>query len=265
MTLTPTQIDDIAAGIRADILVLAPYASRIDRIGDDMASGYAVQDRLAAQLVDSGARGPVAGYKVALNSAMLMQRFGVREPVSARLFQDQRRDSPAALRRDAYRQFAFEPEISALIASDIPTVRTHDRASVAAHIARLVPSLELLDMRDIDFGAARVPDFIAQNISNVGIAVGGPGIVPSAFDALSVTTTVTYDGQPVAEVTNAAPQHPLDVIAWMANHLAARGLALRAGMVVLCGTHTPIQYPPAAVQEIRVTMSGLGEVVARFG
>jgi 2-keto-4-pentenoate hydratase len=48
----------------------------------------------------------------------------------------------------------------------------------------------------------------------------------------------------------------------MANHLAARGLSIEAGMVILCGTHTPIQYP-VGVNRIEVRMSGLGTVVVQ--
>jgi 2-keto-4-pentenoate hydratase len=108
--------------------------------------------------------------------------------------------------------------------------------------------------------ATSLPDAVAQNISNAGVALGGPGVSVAQFDALrAVVTTVELDGRTVAEVSDGLPQHPLDVVAWMANHLAARGLQLHAGMVVLCGSHTPIQHPGAA-RAITVRMSGLGRV-----
>ena len=50
---------------------------------------------------------------------------------------------------------------------------------------------------------------------------------------------------------------------WLANHLAARGLALEAGQMVLCGTHSPIWYHSGGGEFI-VAMSGLGEVSLRL-
>lgn len=255
---------DIAHSIADDIAQVRPHRSQAGAIGDDLKRAYAVQDEVVARLLDLGHRTALAGYKVALNNPALMQKFGVSEPVSARIFIDQHCDSGADLSGRRFLQFAFEPEIAALIDRTLPLQGApYDRARVAGFVQRLVPALELLDQRQINMSTPRVTDVIAQNISNAGIAVGGPGVTPAEFDALQVTTTVELDGQATAQVVNGAPQHPLDVVAWMANHLAARGLQLEAGMVVLCGTHTPIQHPGTA-RHIRVAMKGLGDVQVRL-
>lgn len=256
----PLDLDALAEEIASDIAQRLPHRSLAERIGPDLATGYAVQDRVVAHLITRGARRGMAGYKVALNSPTAMARMGVTEPLSARLFADQHHTSGADLRGVDYRQFAFEPEIAALIGHDLPLrAEPYDRADVASAVSRLVPALELLDQRGLDMAASSLPDVVAQNISNAGVVVGGPGVTVAEFDALRIATTVALDDRTVATVTDGLPQHPLDVVAWMANHLAARGLFLQQGMVVLCGSHTPIQQAGAA-SAITVAMTGLGRV-----
>lgn len=259
--MTASGIHTLAVEIGREIIRHAPFTSRADQV-PDLATGYAVQDALVDHLIERGARGAVAGYKVAANSPALLALFALPEPVSARVFADQRHDSPARLRRADYDQFAFEPEIAAVMGADLPIgAAAHDRASVAGAIARFLPAFELLDLRHVDPPRAHMPDMVAANISNEGIVLGGPGVAPGALEPAAIRAEVLFDGKVVQDVTGAAPQHPLDVVAWLANHLGARGLMLTAGMVVLCGTHTPIQRPDG-VSRIGLRMSGLGEVAA---
>lgn len=261
--MTVSGIHTLAVEIGREIARHAPFVSRADQV-PDLATGYAVQDALVDYLIEHGTRGAVTGYKVAANSPALLALFNMDEPVSARIFADQRHESPARLRRADFNQFAFEPEIAAVLGADLPigTV-AHDRASVVASIARFVPAFELLDLRQVDPPRARMPDMVAANISNEGIVLGGPGVAADALDPAALRAEVLFDGAVVQDVTGAAPQHPLDVVAWLANHLGARGLMLTAGMVVLCGTHTPIQRPDG-VSRIGLRMSGLGEVTVEF-
>jgi hypothetical protein len=141
-------LDAIATEIARDIAQGLPYRSQAGRIGPDLATGYAVQDRVVARLLADGTRRALAGYKVAMNAPALMAHMGVTEPLSARLFSDQRCDNGADLSGRRFHQFAFEPEIAALVVRDLPPGATPwDRASVAACVGRLVPALELLDAR----------------------------------------------------------------------------------------------------------------------
>lgn len=261
--MTDKGLHTLAMDIGRDIVAHAPFVSRADHV-PDLAAGYAVQDAVVDHLIESGAREAVTGYKVAANSKALLDLFGLAEPVSARIFADQRHDSPARLRRADFNQFAFEPEIAAILGADLAPGVRHDRASAAAAVARFVPAFELLDLRQVDPPRAHMPDMVAANISNEGIVLGGPGVAPEALDPAAIRAEVLFDGAMVQDVTGAAPQHPLDVVAWLANHLGARGFGLSAGMVVLCGTHTPI-LRPEGVTRLSLRMSGLGEVAADLG
>lgn len=263
MTTASTPHAALVRRIAADIVSAAPFDGYGDDVGSSFADGYAVQDALVAHLVAEGIRGRVAGYKVAANAPHLLEKLGLPEPLSARIFADQYLDSPADLSAKAFRQRAFEPEIAALIASDVPA-GAHDRDSILPHVARLVPAFEVLDMREVQMSPAAMPWAVAQNISNEGVVIGGPGLPPGEVDPASLRACVTFAGSELADVTGKAPQHPLDVVAWIAGHLARRGLGLTAGMVVMCGTHTPILFPEGAGL-LRLEMPGLGEAEVMLG
>lgn len=245
--------------ILEDIRSAAPFSAHATTPPRDLKGAYQLQDAVTESLTADPAFGSVAGWKIAANSAALMARFGVDEPLSGRIFAGQRHNSPANLKASAYRQFAIEPEIAAIMGATIaPQDVPYDTETVRQAIDRFVPSMELLDMRDADMPNIHLPDAVAQNISNVGTVVGGPGIAPDQIDTAAIRMTLSLDGEILHDVTGGAPQRPLEAVTWLANHLSARGLSLQAGQVVLCGTHTPIWYHEGAGQ-ITVSMSGLGE------
>ncbi|MCC6000676.1 MAG: fumarylacetoacetate hydrolase family protein [Pararhodobacter sp.] len=253
----------IAGLIVADIQGANPFAPYATTPPRGLTDAYMLQDRVLA-LLGGDAPGAIGGWKIAANSAALMGRFGLDEPLSGRVLASQRQDNPARLRADAYRQFAFEPEIAAVMGRSLaPASAPFTRDQVAAAIDRFVPAMELLDMREADMAGMHIPDAVAQNISNVGAVLGGPGMAPGALDPGAVRTQLIIDGETRHDVTGAAPQHPLDAVTWLANHLVARGLMLEAGQLVLCGTHSPIWYHDGP-GEIEVRMAGLGAVSLRL-
>lgn len=261
---TDTQALEALADRIAQAIIGATPHSPIAAGLESLEQGYELQDLVTQRLAAHDSRGAVTGFKVALGAPAQMERFGIHEPVSARIYSVQRLQSPADLGQRKFGQLAFEPEIAALIGQTLePAARAHDRASVRAAVQRLMPAVEVLDQRRIDMGSATIADVVAQNISGGGIVIGGPGVSPEAFDDSNIKTVVKLDGKVAAEAENGAPQHPLDVVAWMANHLASRGLRLEAGMVVLCGTHTPIVQAGDA-SNLQVSISGLGDVELKW-
>ena len=260
-----TQDTSTAERIVADILGRNAFEAYATPAPRTPGAAYDLQDQVADLLSHDSAFGPVAGWKIAANSKALLERFGLGEPASGRVFAAMRRDSPADLRAADYRQFALEPEIAAVMKTTLPAQDApFDAATVQGAIDRFVPAFELLDMRECDMAQIHLPDIIAQNISNVGAVIGGPGIAPQDLDISSLRTTLTIDGEIRHDVTGAAPQDPLEAVTWLANHLAARGLTLEAGQIVLCGTHSPIWYHDGP-GEIVMEMSGLGRAVVRIG
>lgn len=221
----------------------------------DLAAGYAVQDALAERA------GEAAGWKLAVNGKPQMQFFGVSEPVAARVFRAEVHDSGAALRRRDYHALTVEPEIMAVMGDGAASLGADaTEAQVAAAIDRYLPAIELIDMRGLSLKDATLPQAVALNVFNAGAVTGGPGVVPGALDWRTVQVSLEIDGTPAGAATGSAPQPPVEAVRWLAGHLAARGMGLRPGDLVLCGTLLPMQVLPADARRVRVRMKWLGEV-----
>ena len=255
-----SEMDNDVGVIAQEILEGADFNPHAGAKRRTMSEAYAVQDALAGHLTGSGVRGPVAGWKIAANSQALLALFNLDEPASGRVFADQRHASPATVQAAEFADFAYEPEVAAVIKTTLaPGAAPFDQGQVLSAIDRFVPALELLDMRGVHMPSCHIPDVVAQNVTNAGAVIGGPGVPAADLDPAEVRTVVTISGAPELDVTGNAPQPPVEAVLWLANHLAARGLALEAGQIVLCGTHAPIRRLAGAAM-IDVKMSGLGTV-----
>lgn len=254
-----TEATDTIAQMAREIVDGKPFTSHGTEPPRDMARAYADQDALHAHLLEKGPRTALAGYKIAVNAPAQMAHFGIEEPASARVYTDQTSQSPAQRLVSDYDTFFFEPEIAAILGAPIEAAAGMTRQSVIAAIDRFVPALELLDLRQVNLPTVHLPDVVAQNITNAGAVIGGPGVAPSDLDPSAIATTVSVSGQPEVEVVGAAPQDPIEAVYWIARHLAARGISMHAGQFILCGTHIPMRRVEGGA-DIVVTMSGLGQV-----
>ncbi|QDL92598.1 hypothetical protein FDP22_12860 [Paroceanicella profunda] len=218
----------------------------------DIEAGLAAQD-LVTELL-----GCVGGYKISWNTAAAMTQMNLPHPGYGRVLADGIRESGAVLEAARYREFVMEPEIAAVIGADMaPRPGGWDAASVRPHVARWVPAFELLDRRE-GGGVAHVPTILAGNIFNIGAVLGGPGAGPDT-DFSDLETVVRVGGEEVLRRRGAAPQPPAEALAFIATRFNARGLTLRAGEIVLCGTHMPVTPVPAGAEAV-MSVSGLGEV-----
>ena len=57
--------------------------------------------------------------------------------------------------------------------------------------------------------------------------------------------------------------HPLEGLAWIANHLAARGRAMRKGEIVITGSALKTRFPEPG-DEVTYRIAGLGETTVRL-
>ena len=85
----------------------------------------------------------------------------------------------------------------------------------------------------------------------------------------SVVTKLVWNGvQSIKLAEDSTTQvtpggHPKRLLAWLANHAAARGHPLKAGMIITTGSHTGmIDAPPGATVDVRIT--NLGEARLTF-
>jgi len=125
-----------------------------------------------------------------------------------------------------------------------------------------LPALELPDFRMS--GKPIGSDLVADGIFANAIVLGS-GITPVANIDLALEGLV-YEMNGAIVATNTAAEvlgNPLTSLVWLANHLGARGLGLRAGDVVMTGSVSLLLRPKAG-DTVRATYTRLGSVSVRF-
>lgn len=229
-------VSDLDQRVRGVLQGRADAASLAGEI-DTMAAAYALQDRL----VD--AVGPTCGWKVAANTPALMQAFGITEPIVARITGAPLADG-ATLSLGDYRHLALEPEIVAVLARDVTEPLGEADADAAVESYRA--GFEILDRRgyaDPPHG----PSFVAYNIFNQGVVLGPETLPRDALsgDALAAAgARFDLGGVCLLDGTGTAPEPPARTVRFVVNTALSRGQPVRAGQVILCGTH----HPPAPVE-----------------
>ncbi len=225
-------------------------------------AGYAVQFDMAAMVAPQ--KGGYGGRKIAWNTPALMEKFGLKVPGAAHIFADDICRGDANLRLADYMNFMMEPEFAAILAIDLaPRAGGWDRESAADAVSHFTVAFELLDRRNGP--AEHAASIIANNIFNAGICYDPEGgIKPHDLNPEALTTVVTHDGDVILDRTGAAPMHPLDAVAFLANHFNAHGVTPKAGEVLMCGAHMPL-YPMTKTGDLTITVAGVGEVSFRLG
>ena len=90
--------------------------------------------------------------------------------------------------------------------------------------------------------------------------LGEPVTSFSPASLLDAAGVAFIDGEEVGRGTGAdVLGHPLEALAWLANHLPARGLALAAGHLVTTGSLVTSKFPVAG-NRLEFRVDGLGSV-----
>ena len=223
-----------------------------------LAAAYDVQRAYVALLErDAGA---LVGYKIGLTSARMQAMCGIAEPVCGVVLAQRVHRSGATLRRSACGRLGLEFEIAVRVGRDTDTSVTYSADSVRAHVDGVCAAFEVVDDRDADYRALDVRGLVADNAWNAGVVLSD--FVAAWPDLPSVEGIVSMNGEPIDRgFGRDALGDPLVVVAWLANHLAARGEMLRAGQIVMTGSVAPTRFP-AEDASYRFDVKGIGSVSA---
>jgi 2-keto-4-pentenoate hydratase len=230
---------------------------RLTELPDDarprtMHDAYAIQDAVATTL------GPIGGWKVGAKSAS-------SEPTCAPL--------PAALilrspQRFAAGQFArngVEAELAFTLSRDLPARRQpYCAADVKAAVASVHAAIEVVDSRFLDMDAMDPLSLLADFQSNGALVVDGGMALPQAFEPSTQQVALHIDGVDVLQSRGSNPAGDvLSLLAWLANHAAARSGGLRRGDIVTTGSWTGMRFV-AERTRVSATFAGIGAVDVEF-
>lgn len=204
-----------------------------------VADGYAIQDALARI---SGLHS--IGWKIGATNPSAQEHLSLSGPLSGRLFAPFRHDSPAVIDSHTALLRALEPEIAFRMGRDLPKRdRPYDATDVTEAIAWAQPALEIPDSRWRDWHTLGAPAFIADNAA-AGFLVLGPEVETwRDYDLAKLEAKLVVNGETVETGSGANVMgNPLNVVAWLANHLIDRNTHLRTGDLVTTGTCTRIRH-----------------------
>ena len=229
----------------------------------DIDEAHAIQDRLQ-RLNEAYGLGPLAGWKVALTTPVMQRLAGIDHPCAGGIHEACVYRSPVELKARDYVRIGIEAEIAVRLSADL-TGGGQTRDSVGAAAAAIAPSIEIVDDRACDYDALDGLALVADNSFNFGVVLGPETEDWRALDLPAVRGQLVINGEVVGEGDGEAVMggHPFEAVAWLANALAARGRALRAGDIVMTGSIVATKWPSAG-DEIVVALDRLGEARLRL-
>lgn len=225
---------------------------------------YAIQDAYVA--LRAHRLGAIAGYKIALSSKEMQRFVGVDAPQAGVLLESTLHASPARVRAADYVRLIVEFEIAVQLAVDLPAADApFSRSRIAGAIRAVMPAIELADDRNADYRElAKHPlELIADNGWSEGAVLGAPVTDCKRLDLAALRGVATINGEKVGEgVGAAALGHPLDAVAWVANHLASHGRGLVFRDVVITGSMITSKAVKAG-DVVRFSVENLGSAELR--
>lgn len=216
---------------------------------------YATQDAFFRRRVAE--RGPLAGWKVALTSPVMQRLVGFAHPLAGPLHGEHIHDSPTTLAVADFIHLGIECELAFKLAQDMPRP---DEQGLAGALAAVAPAFELIEDRHADYAEFDALGVVADNCWNGGVVVGGFVPLKQLPDLDALTGRLFIDDRAAGEGSGRdVLGHPLNALAWLAQHCAGRGTPLRAGQIVMTGSMIATKFAMAG-QRFRFVVDQLGEV-----
>jgi 2-keto-4-pentenoate hydratase len=251
-------------------LIAAARASRSalqslpdDLVPADEAEGYRIQDAVHDLL--SLEHGALVGHKIGCTSAVMQQYMQISHPCGGGVFASGVHPSGAVLRHRDFVRVGVECEIAVRLARDLePSDAPFTSDTAAQAIEAYLPAIEIVDDRYADWRSMGAPTLVADDFFAAGCVLGQPLSRSSAPDLPTLIGRAFINGVEAGRGSGAdVLGHPHNALAWLANHQAAAGKALRTGEFVLTGSLVQTVWLGAG-DSVVMDLSGLGTVTTDF-
>jgi 2-oxo-3-hexenedioate decarboxylase len=222
---------------------------------------YDIQGALVAKQI-AGERTRLIGWKLGLTSVAKQKQMSVDRPIYGALLASRAINDGEPVAVASLIHPKAEPEIAVVINRELrgPGI-TADEARGAIESASA--AIEIIDSRFRNFRFT-FSDVIADNTSASRFAISTLRVPAGGLDLRTLGAVFEKNGEVVSTAAGAAILgDPAIGLAWLANAMADRGLALPAGSVVMTGALTDaIAVAPGDV--VRVSLAQLGSLAIRF-
>jgi 2-keto-4-pentenoate hydratase len=201
------------------------------------------------------------GWKVGFGAPAAMQKLGLAAPLVGSLMQGALLPSGSTVSLKRYLQPVAEPEIFVRMARDLPGGATP--AAALAAIKEIGPAIELADLDPAptadNLDVVLEGDIYQRQVVLCDKTRAGGG-------TSGLTSRVKRRGAEVARTTDleALTGKLPDIVALVANTLAAFGEKLAAGDIVITGSITPLQMLEPDEPDFVHAVDPIGEVAVTF-
>jgi len=221
---------------------------------------YRIQQRMVARRIGQGET--VIGKKIGVTSKAVQDMLDVRQPDFGILLSGMAYADGAAIPAESLIQPRAEGEIAFFLKERLqgPGVTARQVLDATRSVAAC---FEIVDSRVQDW-RIRIADTVADNASCGVFAIGAERAAPQGLDLAACAMTITKNGETVATgIGAAALGHPAEAVAWLANELGRRGIALEAGEPILSGS-LAVLVPVQAGDALSVRIEGIGSCAVSF-
>jgi 2-keto-4-pentenoate hydratase len=226
----------------------------------DIVDAYEIQLINVRRRLANGER--IAGHKVGLSAKVMQKMVGVNEPDYGHLMGSMFDYEGAVIEYAKFLQPRAEVEVAFVLKEPLqgPGVTA---AQVVRATDYLLPSIEIVDSRVADW-KIKVQDTVSDNASCGSVVLGGRPTKIRDVDPALIGAVLRKNGE-IVEVgcSGAVLSNPVNAVAWHANKVAAFGVTLKPGDVVMPGSCTRM-VPIAPGDVIRAEFDVLGHVSIAF-
>jgi 2-keto-4-pentenoate hydratase len=217
------------------------------------------QFALRRQRLDGGDK--LLGWKVGFGTPAQLKQFNIAGPLVGFLTQNARVTSGGTVSLAGWTKPVAEPEVAVHIGRDLAAGVTLEAAATA--IAGISPAIELADVHEPATDPERI---LSHDIYQRHVVLAGTTPARAGGAADGLTCRIMRRGVEFARTSDpqANTGRWVDIVAHVANVLAAFGERLRAGEVIITGSVVPPIVIEPDENELAFTLDPVGVVSVKF-
>ena len=225
---------------------------------------YIVQDAIHEQLKNKGF-GSLVGHKIGCTTQVMQDYLAIEHPCSGEIFESMVFFSNEILKLSDFHRIGIECEIAARLSKDLPEQKNdYDIEMVEDAVGALMAAIELVDDRYIDYPSFPTPILVADDFFNAGVVLGSEKKNWKSIPLREIKGWMKVDGEEVGRGSGGdILGHPMNSLAWLANHSVRLGKPLKSGSFVMLGSVVKTVFLEQPSQ-INIGFEYLGEVSVKF-
>jgi len=226
--------------------------------------GYQIQAKVH-QILQRAGYGKLIGHKIGCTTEVMQKFLNIDYPCAGEVFSTMVFKESIDLALSRFHRVGVECEIAARLQKNMTgEYGPYTRESVRDSVGTLMGAIELVDDRYENYSKLNAPILIADDFFNSGVILGTERSDWHDLNLKKVVGTLVINTKEHSRGISAdILGHPLEALAWLANHRAGIGKPLRENEFVMLGSVTQTVFfdEPASIE---VNLEGLSTAAVNF-